>query len=68
MLLVSMVIISNSIVLLAITIYLVDFHEIVVLPKRNTYLVVDFTFVVSLTQLASVYPSITSGYPLKWRS
>ena len=55
---------SDSMVLLAINVCLQDFQDIVAPPNMNTYPVVDFTLLESMTQLTSLYPSITSGYPM----
>jgi len=42
-----------------------DFHETARQPTTKTNPKVDFTLSKSVTQLASLYPSITSGYPKK---
>jgi len=55
---------SVSIVLLAITVCLQDFQDTAAPPNMNTYLVVNLTLLESVTRLASLEPSITSGYPM----
>ena len=52
---VSRAISSDSIVLLTITVYLHDFQDTVALSNINTYPVVDFTLLESVTQLASLF-------------
>ena len=60
---VSRAIHSSSIVLLKITVSLQDFNDTAVPPNMNTNPVVD-TLLESVTQLASLYPSIASRYPM----
>ena len=55
---------SDFMVLLTIIVYLQDFQDTVEKPIINTYSVVNFTLLESVTQLASLYFSIASGYPL----
>ncbi|KAL2534468.1 Uncharacterized protein Adt_07819 [Abeliophyllum distichum] len=55
---------SDSMVDLAITVCLEDFHDIAAPPKVNTNPLVDFESLISYIQLASFYPSITAGYLL----
>ena len=59
---ISKAISSDSMVLLEITVCLQDFQDTAAPPNTNTYPVVDFKLLESMTQLASLYPSITSGY------
>jgi len=53
---------SDSIVERAIHVYLKDFQDIAAPPRVNMYLLVDFDFLESVIQLASLYPSSTGGY------
>ena len=50
----------DSIVDLAMQVCFADFQDIVPLPSRNTYSVVEFTSLLSVTQFASQYPSNTT--------
>ena len=52
---------SDSMVDLANIVYLVDFHDIATSPSVKTYPLVDFEFLESDIQLASLYPSKTAG-------
>ena len=52
---------SDSMVDLANTVCLVDFHDIAAPPSVKTYPLVDFEFLESDIQLASLYPSKTVG-------
>ena len=52
---------SDSMVDLANTVCLVDFYDIVAPPSVKTYPLVDFEFLESDIQLASLYPSKTVG-------
>ena len=61
---VSRAISLDSMMLLTITVCLQDFQDVAAPPNMNTYPVVDFTLLESATQLASLYPSITSGHPI----
>ena len=52
---------SDSMVDLANTVCLVDFHDIAAPPSVKTYRLVDFEFLESDIQLASQYPSSNGG-------
>ena len=60
----SRAIISDFIMLLAITVCLVGFHETAPPPRRNTKPVVDFASTETLIQFASQFPSSTDENPL----
>ena len=53
---------SDSIVERAIHVCLEDFQDTAAPPRANTYPLVDFDSSESAIQLASLYPSSTSGY------
>ena len=53
---------SNSIVDLAMHVYLEDFQETAAPSKVNTYSLMDFKSFISDIQFASLYPSSTAGY------
>ena len=53
---------SDSIVNLAMIVYLQDFHDTAAPPNVNTNPLVDFVSVISGVQFTSLYPSTTTEY------